>query len=67
MSDNELQKELASSKEALFKLNFQKVVDEFTNTSLLSKAKRKIAKIETLLRLREIEKQKEKEKEKQTK
>lgn len=56
MSDSELKKEWANAQEALFKLRFQKVVEEVTDITVIRKNKRKIARINTILRLREIKK-----------
>jgi len=54
LSDDELNKELGAAREALFKLKFQAVVDEVTDKSIVRKAKRKIARIKTILRAREL-------------
>lgn len=55
MTDNELQKELESCQESLFKYRFQKVVEEVSDTNVIRKAKRKIAQIKTLVHLRKLE------------
>ena len=56
MSESELKKEWTNAQEALFKLRFQKVVEEVTDITVIRKNKRKIARINTILRLREIKK-----------
>ncbi len=55
MSDSELQKELDATHEALYKLRFQSVVDEMVDTSVVRKAKKRMARIKTILRSRELE------------
>ena len=54
LSTVELEKDLKSTQEALLKLRFKKVVDEVTDTTQIRKAKRKIARIKTLLRENEL-------------
>lgn len=55
MSESELLKEMESCQEALFKYRFQKVVEEFTDTTVIGKTKRKIAQIKTILHQRKLE------------
>ena len=54
LSNEDLQKDLASCQEALLKLRFQKVVEEVADTTIIRKTKKKIARIKTILRLREL-------------
>ena len=56
MSSDELNKEIKVLQEGLFKLRFQKVVEETRDTSKIKKAKRQIAQIKTVLRLQEVQK-----------
>lgn len=54
MSDGELSKELGVCQEALFRLRFQKVVEEVADTTVIRKTRRKIARIRTILHLRKL-------------
>lgn len=58
MSDADLEKELSNCRENLFKLRFQKVVEEITDKSVIHKTRRKIAQIKTILHLRNLENKK---------
>ena len=52
--DVELQTRLAEAKQELFNLRFQNVTGRLDNTSRLGEVRRDIARINTLLREREI-------------
>lgn len=54
LSDSELAKELKTVQESLYKLRFQKVVDEMVDTSVIRKARKKIARVKTIQREREL-------------
>ncbi len=54
-SSGELQKELKATNEALYKMRFQKVVEEKSDTSQFKKLRVKIAQIKTLLRSLELQ------------
>lgn len=49
LSDADLLKELQGEQEALYKLRCQQVVDEIADTTQVSKHKRQIARINTLI------------------
>ncbi len=53
-STDELVKELAELKDQLFKLRFQHATKQLENTSQLSQAKRDLARVQTVIREREI-------------
>lgn len=57
-SSEELLKELKAIQESLFKLRFQKSVEETMDTSQFRKARVKVAQINTLLRQMELAKEK---------
>lgn len=59
MSDDDLKKALSTSRQALHKLRFQKVVDEMVDKSVLRKTRKKNARILTILRERELQREKE--------
>lgn len=59
-SREELLKELKATQEAIFKLRFQKSVEETMDTSQFRKSRVKIAQINTLLRQMELAEAKEK-------
>ncbi len=54
LGDAELVTRLAESKQELFNLRFQNVTGQLENSSRLSLVRREIARINTLLREREI-------------
>lgn len=58
LSNTELEKELEATQEAIYKLRFQKIVGEVPNVNLIKNNKRKIARIKTILTIREKERQK---------
>lgn len=62
LSAAELEKTLKSTQESLFKLRFQKVVEDVTDTTQIKKNKRKIAQIKTLMTEQELQKSKEPQK-----
>lgn len=51
---DELVKELGELKNQLFKLRFQHATKQLENTSQLSQAKRDLARVQTIIREREI-------------
>ena len=55
MSTSELDKELAKLKSQLFNLRFQHAAGQLTNNSALKNVKRDIARVNTILRQRELE------------
>jgi large subunit ribosomal protein L29 len=55
LPDSALVAELASAKEELFKLRFQLATGQQDNTARIGHVKRQIARINTVLREREIE------------
>jgi large subunit ribosomal protein L29 len=55
LPDSALVVELASAKEELFKLRFQLATGQQDNTARIGHVKRQIARINTVLREREIE------------
>lgn len=57
LSDEDLKKELKTNRETLLKQRFQKVVEEMVDKSVLGKTRKKIARILTILRARELQKQ----------
>ena len=50
----ELQKELASLKEELFKLRFQHATNQLDNTAQIAKVKRDIARVMTIQREKQL-------------
>lgn len=54
MSSTELNKELGKLKSQLFNLRFQHAAGQLTNSSALKNCKRDIAKVNTILRQREL-------------
>lgn len=54
LSDGDLQKQLSAAKEELYRLKFQAVVDDVTDKSITRKTKKKVARIKTILRAREL-------------
>ncbi len=52
--DADLRRELDEAHQALFNLRFQSATRQLANTSQIAKARRRIARIRTLLREREI-------------
>jgi large subunit ribosomal protein L29 len=55
METEELETKLDETRQELFNLRFQLVTGQLDNTSRLSDVRRHVARIETLLREREIE------------
>ena len=55
LSDAELETRLGEEKQNLFTLRFQLVTGQQENTARIGQTKRQIARIETILRQREIE------------
>ena len=53
-ADADLRRELDEAHQALFNLRFQSATRQLANTSQIAKARRRIARIRTLLREREI-------------
>lgn len=53
-STEELRKELQNLQDNLLKTRFKAVVDDITDTSVIKKTKKSIAKIKTLIREREL-------------
>ncbi len=53
-NDTELEHRLAEAKEELFNLRFQNATGELDNVARLPQVRREVARIETLLREREI-------------
>jgi large subunit ribosomal protein L29 len=54
LNDTELEHRLGEAKEELFNLRFQNATGELDNISRIPQVKRDVARIETLLREREI-------------
>ena len=54
MDDDELERRLSESKEELFNLRFQHVTGQLDNYARLPQLKREVARINTILREREI-------------
>jgi large subunit ribosomal protein L29 len=54
LGDNELVTRLGEAKQELFNLRFRNVTGQLDNASSIGKARREIARIETILRQREI-------------
>jgi large subunit ribosomal protein L29 len=55
METEELENRLAETRQELFNLRFQLVTGQLDNTSRVGDVRRQVARIETLLREREIE------------
>jgi large subunit ribosomal protein L29 len=55
LDDTELEQRLADAKQELFNLRFKVVTGQFDNTSRLGYLKKDVARINTILRHREIE------------
>jgi large subunit ribosomal protein L29 len=54
LGDTELQEQLATAKDRLFKLRFQRVTGQMENHAEITRTKRDVARILTELRAREI-------------
>lgn len=54
MSDEELRKKLAESKDELFRLRFQHATGQLDNPMKLKEVKRRIARLRTIMREREL-------------
>ncbi|MBO4459394.1 MAG: 50S ribosomal protein L29 [Clostridiales bacterium] len=54
MSTEELNKELASLKEELFKLRFRNATNQLENTSQINTVKKDIARVKTVIREQEL-------------
>ena len=54
-SAEDLQKEIVALKEQLFRLRFQHATKQLENTAELSRVKRNLARVNTVLRERELE------------
>ena len=54
MNDAELKKELDEAHQALFNLRFQAATRQLTNTAQIEKSRRRIARIRTMVRERQI-------------
>ena len=54
LNDTELEHRLGEAKEELFNLRFQNATGQLDNVSRLPQVRREVARIETLLREREI-------------
>lgn len=54
LNDTELGQRLAEAKEELFNLRFQNATGELDSTSRISQVRKDVARVETLLREREI-------------
>ena len=55
MDDSELETHLAEAKQELFNLRFQNVTGQLDNSARLGNVRRDVARINSILRLREIE------------
>jgi len=55
MATEELENRLDETRQELFNLRFQLVTGQLDNTSRITEVRRQVARIETLLREREIE------------
>ena len=55
LDDSELEQRLADAKQELFNLRFQNVTGQLDNPSRLGQVRKDVARINTLLRAREIE------------
>lgn len=65
LSDLELQKLLQDTEEEIFRLRIQKATGQLENVRLLKQVRKRLARIKTILREREILKEKEKQEVKQ--
>ncbi|MFZ5897672.1 MAG: 50S ribosomal protein L29 [Bacillota bacterium] len=54
MTDAELRKKLADSKEELFRLRFQMATGQLDNPMRLKEVRRRIARLNTIIREREL-------------
>ncbi len=54
LTDAELQKKLADSKEELFKLRFQLATGQLDNPMKIREVRRRIARVKTVIREREL-------------
>ena len=54
LGDTELVRRLAEAKEELFNLRFQNVTGQLDNSARIGQVRRDVARIETILRQREI-------------
>ena len=54
MSTEELNKELTSLKEELFKLRFRNVTNQLENTAAIASVKKDIARVKTVIREQEL-------------
>ena len=55
LADAELENRLSEAKQELFNLRFQNVTGQLDNTTRISQVRKDVARIETILRQREIE------------
>ena len=55
LADGELENRLSEAKQELFNLRFQNVTGQLDNTTRISQVRKEVARIETILRQREIE------------
>ena len=54
LADTELENRLAEAKQELFNLRFQNVTGQLDNSARIGQVRRDVARIETILRQREI-------------
>jgi large subunit ribosomal protein L29 len=54
LSDTELETRLTEAKQELFNLRFQNVTGQLDNSARISQVRKNVARIETILRQREI-------------
>ena len=54
VSDSELENRLSEAKQELFNLRFQNVTGQLDNTARIGQVRKDVARIETILRQREI-------------
>jgi large subunit ribosomal protein L29 len=54
LTDSELEVRLTESKQELFNLRFQNVTGQLDNSARIGQVRRQVARIETILRQREI-------------
>jgi large subunit ribosomal protein L29 len=55
LADAELENRLSEAKQELFNLRFQNVTGQLDNTARIGQVRKDVARIETILRQREIE------------
>jgi large subunit ribosomal protein L29 len=55
LADAELENRLSEAKQELFNLRFQNVTGQLDNTTRIGQVRKDVARIETILRQREIE------------